>query len=307
MKNAIVLITCLFLLVNFNANAQFGYIKKAAKKVGSTTKKYTNKGVKKVGGAAKTVGKKTKKYTVKGGKKVWGASKTVGKKTKKYTVKGGKKVWGATKKVGRATKKYATKGGKLVFEGGKSFAGVIVSSGGTILVQGYQITKEVVVNGRIPRYRRVTKREYDFANENLFGGALPARSKILISNLLGAGNRPFVWPTGTGHFLMNMGGSGYNNALSDEGLFIHEIAHVWQLHVTDDIKWTIRGITAQIKNSVTDEDVYGVGCSDKWGSLNLEQQATVAEKCFLDREKGNLDGCYEANVITHIRNGNGFD
>ena len=321
MKNAILLITCLFLLGNFNANAQWGSIKKAAKKVGSTTKKHVTKGAKKVGGttkkyatsggnkvwgATKSVGGTTKRYATTGGSKAWGATKSVGSTTKRYATTGGSKAWGVTKSVGSATKRYATKGGKLVFEGGKSLAGVVVSSGGTILVQGYGITKEVVVNGRIPKYRYITTREYNFANTYLYGGTLPAKSKILISNLLGAGNRPFVWPTGTGHILMNMGQSGYSNALYDEGLFIHEIAHVWQLHVTENIKWTIGGITTQIKNSTTDTDAYSVDCSDNWGRMNLEQQATVAENCFNQRKAGTLGGACEAKVVKYIRKGKRF-
>ncbi|MFK7770707.1 MAG: hypothetical protein AB8F94_01155 [Saprospiraceae bacterium] len=285
MKNAIVLITCLFLLGNFNTNAQWGSIKKAAKKVGSTTKKYAKKG----------------------GKKTWNGAKKAGSTTKKYASKGGKKVWSGAKTAGRVTKKYATKGGKLVFNGGKVFAGVVVSSSGTILFQGYKITKEVVVNGRIPKYRRVTKQEYNFANKNLFGGTLPPRSKILITNLLGIGNREFVWPTGTGHFLMNMGSAGYKNALKDEGLFIHEIAHVWQLHVTADINWTIGGISSQVKNSTSSGSVYGVKCNSSWGSMNLEQQATVAEKCFLDRKNGKYGRCFEKKVIKYIRKGKRFN
>lgn len=289
MKNAIVLITCLFLLVNFNANAQFGRLKKAAKKVGSKAKKHTTKGVKKVRS-------KTKKYTIKGAKKVGSAAKT----TKRYTIKG-------ARKVGGAAKKYATKGGKLVFKGGKTFAGIIVSARGTILFQGYGIIKEVFVNGRIPKYRKITKREYNFANEYLFNSTLPSRSKILISNLSGVGNRPFVWPTGTGHFLINMSESGYKNALYKEGQFIHEIAHVWQLHISDNIKWTIGAITTQIKNSITNKNAYIVDCKDNWGSMNLEQQAKVAEQCFLDRKDGKFGECYEDKVIKHIRNGYGFD
>ncbi|NNE30425.1 MAG: hypothetical protein HKN16_12375 [Saprospiraceae bacterium] len=60
MKNSIDIIAALFLSVNFNANAQWGSIKKAAKKVGSQTKKAATKrgtkvwgGVKKVSQAAK--------------------------------------------------------------------------------------------------------------------------------------------------------------------------------------------------------------------------------------------------------------
>ena len=77
MKNAIVLITCLSLLANFNANAQWRYLKKAAKKVASTTKKYTTKGGEIVWEAAKKVGSITKKYTTKGVDKVWGVAKKV--------------------------------------------------------------------------------------------------------------------------------------------------------------------------------------------------------------------------------------
>jgi hypothetical protein len=53
MKKLIVVITCLVLIGSFNANAQLGLIKKAAKKA----KKHTVKTVKKVGSATKTVGK----------------------------------------------------------------------------------------------------------------------------------------------------------------------------------------------------------------------------------------------------------
>jgi hypothetical protein len=67
------------------------------------------------------------------------------------------------------------------------------------------------------------------------------------------------------------------------------------------------GLRPKLKNSTTDEDAYIVDCDDNWGSMNLEQQAAVAENCFLDRKKGTFGECYEVKVTEHIRNGIGFD
>ena len=103
MKKLIVLITCLVLAGSYDANAQFGFIKKAAKKA----KNVTVKGAKKVGSKTKKLGKKAFNKTTKVGMK--GANAV-----RKYGGKGIKKAGSAAKRVGHYGGKGVRKAGSAV-------------------------------------------------------------------------------------------------------------------------------------------------------------------------------------------------
>jgi len=151
MKKLIVLITCLFLVGSFDANAQLGFIKKTAKKAGS----YTVKKAKKAGSATKKIGKKavgkakkagrvTKKY----GKKAVGKVQKVGIKgangVRKYGGKGIRKAGGAAKTVGS----YGLKGVKKVGKGAKR-TGKYAAQGATNMVNS-RVGKAIVKTASAP-------------------------------------------------------------------------------------------------------------------------------------------------------------
>lgn len=203
----------------------------------------------------------------------------------------------------------------VVWEGGKSLAGVVVDATGTIVVQAYGIGQSLVTDDGviIPRYREMTTTEYNWANSKIFNGTLPSRDDIIITNLLGMGKRQFVWPTGAGKILMNLGKQGYDNPMQmslNKGwkvgqVFTHELGHVWQISHAADIKFTLNAIKTQACDMVGHE-VYKADCGKSWGSYNVEQQATIIDRCYKNREGGTMNTCEETYIEANVRRGAAF-
>jgi len=192
---------------------------------------------------------------------------------------------------------------------------VVVDALGTIVTQIYGIVQSLVTDDGVvvPRYRQITDTEYNYANEKIFNGNLPAKDKILISNLLGFGKRQFTWPLAcSGYILMNLGKVGYENALSAipvQGqptkpgeVFIHELTHVWQIHTSADIKFTLKSMKDQFKDLIGNS-VYSYSCGSSWAGYNYEQQAAITQTCFNTRERGTANSCEEKYVVDNIRKG----
>lgn len=202
-----------------------------------------------------------------------------------------------------------------VWEGGKTLAGVVIDATGTIIVQAYGIGQALFTDDGviIPRYREITAAEYNWANAKIFNGNLPPKDRIIITNLLGFQKRAFVWPTGARKILMNLGKKGYENPPNmylDQGckpgeVFSHELTHVWQIHHTADINFTLNGLKTQLCD-LRGNSAYQVECGKSWGQYNIEQQATLCEQCFLAREGGTENTCQETYVEVNIRKGVNF-
>ncbi|MFM9948628.1 MAG: hypothetical protein ACKV1O_11880 [Saprospiraceae bacterium] len=198
---------------------------------------------------------------------------------------------------------------ELAWDGGKGLAGIVVDAKGTIFSQAYGIGQALFRDDGviIPRYRLISAEEYVWANKNFFNNKLPSINKIMITNLLGLGKAPFVWPIGDGRILMNLGSQGFKNPMkiylngNIEGqVFIHELTHVWQVHTTKDIHWTLKALKTQVCN-MFGYNVYKVECGQEWKTYNPEQQATLVELCYKNREKSKFDGCEQAYVEDHVR------
>ncbi|NNF35692.1 MAG: DUF4157 domain-containing protein [Saprospiraceae bacterium] len=151
MKKLIVLITCLFLVGSFDANAQFGYIKKKAKKAAS----YTVKKAKKVGSKTKKLGKKVVKKTKKAGSVTKKYGKKAAGKAQKYGIKGanGVRKYGGkgVRKVGKGFKKagnVGVKGAKKVGRGVKR-TGKYAAQGATNMVNS-RVGKAIVKTASAP-------------------------------------------------------------------------------------------------------------------------------------------------------------
>lgn len=95
MKKLVVLCTCFCLVGIFNANAQFGFVKKVAK----SAKKHTVNTAKKVGSTTKTVGK----TALNGASKVGQYGARGVRKAGSYSVRGAKTVGRGVKNVGRGS------------------------------------------------------------------------------------------------------------------------------------------------------------------------------------------------------------
>ena len=82
------------------------------------------------------------------------------------------------------------------------------------------------------RTRELTTEEYDWANNTVFSGALPARDRIVLTDTIGGGNRAFTFPRYDGKITLNMGPDGFSDPRKYPSgtygqTFIHELVHSW--------------------------------------------------------------------------------
>jgi hypothetical protein len=175
----------------------------------------------------------------------------------------------------------------LVFDGGKKIVGYVINAAGNVIVRvgGEVIT--FIQTGGFSKSRDMTQAEYDWANK-IFGGTLPPRTSITLTNLRWDRNRPFVWANITGSGVtMNMGDL-YDNLMSTDksrAVFIHELTHVWQYNNRSLFNYTIEGIGNQIANSFV-EEVYDYQCGKNWNDYNFERQADIVKDLYCWREYG---------------------
>lgn len=173
--------------------------------------------------------------------------------------------------------------------------------------------------------RLMNSDEYQIV-DRVYGGTLPYRMRIIITNGLGGYNRPFTIPTSLvrtilgsaasgflapvaalgGYltsfinlgYLMNVGSAYPDMSRSNTDLLVHETCHVWQgknsalaqTYVFDSaINQCIRGTGA-----------YDYTAGQPWGSYNSEQQASIVEDWFLahEPESGDLWHYIRDNVRT---------
>lgn len=137
--------------------------------------------------------------------------------------------------------------------------------------------------------------EWEFG-DRVFKGMLPARDKIWVTNHKGLDpNRPFVFPAFDG-IRMNMGPRFWGidkredfDALSveEKAIWVHEFTHAWQIEHTDmTATWMADAMYTQVYKSLGGEP-YDVDWNNlkPFGDYNLEQQAEIVEKWYLDTTK----------------------
>jgi hypothetical protein len=133
---------------------------------------------------------------------------------------------------------------------------------------------------------------YDWAQNNVFGGTLPSRDQIVVSDTIGPGNRPFTWRRFDGKIVLNMGPDGYNNLWTFDGrrygqTLVHELTHVWQIAHRPEL-----GIIAEAAgNKVTeltqgqDAEYTPLPPDVPFSQDNLEQQATIVEYWYAGKDE----------------------
>lgn len=179
-------------------------------------------------------------------------------------------------------------------------AGVAVA-GGVLVVFGPGAIVPAIVAGAAAgtafelslKHRPMEGFEREFA-EKVYGPTLPI-NRILLTNMLGIGNRPFTIPTIGEKILVNLG-AGFDNPIGYAGhgplesaedqapgqLFIHELAHAWQI----DNRTFLPGLMCEfISSQVTtlggNMDVYKYGAAGPaFSEFNPEQQANIVDEWF---------------------------
>ena len=134
----------------------------------------------------------------------------------------------------------------------------------------------------------MTDRERAFA-ACVFGNSLPANDRIILTNLVGIGSRPFTLPNVIGQIIVNIGSAyddpiGYSYKGQQPGeLFIHELTHAWQIgHSSFKPGFICEGTWEQLQNSFGGDIYNPDGKGPKWGDFTNEQQAVVVERWYAE-------------------------
>lgn len=139
------------------------------------------------------------------------------------------------------------------------------------------------------RHRHLTDTERRFV-DNVFGTSLPPNDRIVLTNLLGLGSRPFTCPNAVGQTLVNVGDA-FDDPTAYESpaypapgkLLVHELAHVWQIRHTAFFP----GLLCNALVAHLTEAPYRPGPGGQpWDSYNLEQQATIVDEWFAPSFRG---------------------
>jgi hypothetical protein len=184
--------------------------------------------------------------------------------------------------------------------GTAGLAGVLVASG-VLVVFGPGAVVAAIVAGAVAgvavelalKHRKMTDREIEFANR-VFKGTLPI-DRIVLTNMLGIGRRPFTMPSVGDTILVNLG-AGFEDPAHYTGkgdpdkpreqapgqLFIHELVHAWQIDVTHFLPGLMcDGLLNQSTTLGGDMGVYAYGAPGRdFRRFNLEQQANIVDDWF---------------------------
>lgn len=136
------------------------------------------------------------------------------------------------------------------------------------------------------RHRAMTPQERAFAR-SVFGGSLPNGERIVLTDLAGLGGCCFVVPALNGQILVNLGPGCYADPTGwrcpgydhPGKLFVHELAHAWQLAHGQYYRRLWHRIAAGPRAG---NNFYRppARLEQPWPALNLEQQATVVDEWF---------------------------
>lgn len=149
-----------------------------------------------------------------------------------------------------------------------------------------------VVTAELIEQRHLETWEQDFA-DRVFRGKLPF-DRVLLTNLVGLGHRPFTCPGPGGTILLNLG-SGYRHPTeytgnggaeqglnAPGGLLIHELTHAWQIaNESFTPEYYCRALSTAAATAGGDMSKYAYGPpGGAWSSFGTEQQASIVEHWF---------------------------
>jgi hypothetical protein len=181
--------------------------------------------------------------------------------------------------------------------------GVIVAEGAAFVLGPGALLPAFVIGAAVTaatiKQRHMTDAEKAFA-DTVFRGTLP-HGRILLTNLLGLGNRPFTTPGPGGAILVNLG-KGYDDPIHYTGkggeepgvsvaapgqLLIHELTHAWQIgNESFTPEYYCRALSTAVGTIGGDMSAYRYGpAGPSWGSFNPEQQGSIVDQWFA----GNTD------------------
>jgi hypothetical protein len=182
------------------------------------------------------------------------------------------------------------KAARPLFRGpGFTFGAIAAGAGGLLGGAGVAIPAFAAVAAMTHaciRHRAMTRQEQAFAQE-VFAGSLPGGERIVLTDLAGLGGCCFVCPALGGQILLNLGPHCFEEPMSYRcagydspgKLFVHELAHAWQLAHGHYFPRLWHRVVAGPRAG---DDFYRppARLGPPWPALNLEQQATVVDEWF---------------------------
>lgn len=210
---------------------------------------------------------------------------------------------------------------KFVINGAEDATGFFIDQAGQIFYEVGGTIINLIAFGNLPKERSLTQAEYDWANKRIFNGTLPDIGRIKVFNFMNPDHhRMYTWPSPNGNFIyMNIGDAfdnpteyvdNINYAYPVPGqVYIHELTHAWQIG-----RLGFTGMMQKYIGSGGLSQSYDPGCgsSNINSNFNLEQQATLVDRTFMQLyfQKSDNNSCttFEQQwVENNIRNGIKFD
>jgi hypothetical protein len=161
------------------------------------------------------------------------------------------------------------------------------------------------VTAALVKQRHLTAEERQFV-DRVFQGTLPM-DRVLLTNLVGLGGRPFTAPGPGGAILVNVG-EGFDDPVNYTGkggtelgknakgqLLIHELTHAWQIaNESFTPGYYCRALSTAIGTVGGDMSAYQYGPSGPpWGSFGTEQQAAIVDEWFAGSDMPDFVGKVE--------------
>ena len=134
--------------------------------------------------------------------------------------------------------------------------------------------------------RKLTQEEYDWANAEVFDGALPARDKLVLTDTLGADDRAFTFPRYDGKITLNMGPGAFADPRNYPGeavgrTYIHELVHACQIeHASMDVALLADAFASKVCEATGGYPYRYSNAGPAYSSFNLEQQAQIVSDWF---------------------------
>jgi hypothetical protein len=174
--------------------------------------------------------------------------------------------------------------------------GLILASG-AVFVFGPGVlfpafTVGAIATAALIKQRHLESDEIPFV-DRVFRGKLPV-DRVLLTNLVGLGGRPFTAPGPGGVILVNLG-LGYDDPMRYSGkggtqvgvnapgqLLIHELTHAWQIgNESFTPEYYCRAVSTAAGTTGGNMSAYSYGPAvGDWGSFGTEQQASIVEDWF---------------------------
>jgi hypothetical protein len=174
--------------------------------------------------------------------------------------------------------------------------GVVVAGGaGFVLGPGALFPAFVIgaaVTAVTVRQRHLRDSEKAFA-DTVFQGRVPF-DRVLLTNLVGLGDRPFTTPAPGGTILVNIG-KGFDDPVAYTGkggdavnvnapgqLLIHELTHAWQIaNESFTPEYYCRAVSTAVGTLDGDMSAYAYGpAGGSWSSFGTEQQGSIVDQWF---------------------------